>query len=45
MNEDKLQLSTFLLEQVMQEYSFKISGNKIKTMALRGKYTMRTKTV
>lgn len=43
--EDKMQMAVYKLNQTAIEYGFKISTEKTKTMAYKGKYPVRTKIV
>jgi hypothetical protein len=44
-NEDDLQRSIFYLSKLCQDYNLKISKNKTKTMAFKGKRNVRSKIV
>ena len=44
-SEDKLQKSMFILNRIADEYGFKISANKTKTKAFRGKQPVKSKIV
>ena len=41
--EDKLQKSVYILHQLSKDYNLKISTNKTKIMALKGKHSVRSK--
>ena len=41
--EDKLQKSVYILHQLSKDYNLKISTDKTKIMAFRGKHLMRSK--
>jgi len=42
-SEDKLQKSVYLLNQMSKDYNFKISMDKTKLMAFKGKHLVRSK--
>jgi len=42
-SEDKLQKSVYILNQMRQDYNLKISTDKTKFMAFKGKHLMRSK--
>jgi len=42
-SEDKLQKSVYLLNQTSKDYNFKISTDKTKLMAFKGKHLVRSK--
>jgi hypothetical protein len=44
-SEDELQISIFYLKNICKSYNLKISINKTKTMAFKGKYPVRTKII
>lgn len=41
--ENKLQMSIFILKNILEEYGLKMSAQKSKVMAFRGKYPVRSK--
>ena len=43
-SEDKLQKSVYILNQISKDYNFKISTDKTKIMAFKGKHLVRSKT-
>jgi hypothetical protein len=42
-SEDKLQKSVYILNQLSKDYNLKISTDKIKIMAFKGKHLVRSK--
>jgi hypothetical protein len=44
-SEDELQRSIFYLNNICKSYNSKISINKTKTMAFKGKYPVKTKII
>lgn len=44
-SEDKMQMAVYKLHQIAADYGFKVSIEKTKTMAFKGKYPVRTKIV
>ena len=42
-SEDKLQKSVYILKQMSKDYNLRISTNKTKIMAFKGKHLLRSK--